>query len=65
MVRYMAGCTDTKNINHCPRCGESLLTFHIDSTASCDVCGYRFGVVERGASTNKKAEPAAGGEDKQ
>lgn len=46
MYGYIAGITDTDEINFCPYCGEGIVTIHADGTATCDSCKRRFGVVE-------------------
>lgn len=46
MYGIISGISDTDDINYCPKCGEKIDTHHGDGTASCDVCRYRFGVVE-------------------
>ena len=46
MYGYIAGYTDTDEINFCPKCGEKISVMHRDGTVTCSGCGYRFGVVE-------------------
>lgn len=46
MYGYIAGVTDTEEINYCPYCGEEIATMHAGGTVTCSSCKRRFGVVE-------------------
>lgn len=46
MYSYIAGYTDTDDINYCPKCEEPISTHYVNGTGKCDACGFRFGVVE-------------------
>lgn len=46
MYGFIEGITDADDISYCPRCGEPIMTFYDDGTASCEICGFHFGVVE-------------------
>ena len=46
MYGFISGITDTNDINYCPFCGEDVLDYHGDGTATCEGCHRRFGVVE-------------------
>lgn len=46
MYGYIAGLTDTDEINFCPYCGEEIAVMHAGGTVTCGSCKRRFGVVE-------------------
>lgn len=46
MYGYIAGLTDTDEINYCPYCGEEITVMHAGGTVTCSSCKRRFGVVE-------------------
>lgn len=46
MYGYIAGITDTDEINYCPYCGGEIEIAHAGGTVTCSSCKRRFGVVE-------------------
>lgn len=45
MDGFISGISDTNDIHYCPKCGEEIYSCHGDGMATCDECGYRFGVI--------------------
>lgn len=57
MYGFIAGITDTDDINFCPRCGKEVYDYNGDGIARCAECGFRFGVVEcENVGVGKKQE---------
>lgn len=46
MYGYIAGYSDTEDIDYCPKCGAEIREYRGDGTAVCSECGFHFGVVE-------------------
>lgn len=46
MYGYIAGYSDTEDIDYCPKCGAEIREYWGDGTAVCSECGFHFGVVE-------------------
>lgn len=46
MYGFISGFTENDEISYCPRCGAVITLRYGDGTATCNECGYRFGVVE-------------------